>query len=163
MTDAADATAEPSPVTPATGDASASLAATLAQLHAQGVGLDVTRAVWIADAQTRAETYGDALAVYAPNVEAAGRLLVAHVLGRTGTPGTGEPLPCAASSNGAVGVRASVVDLRDVKREAQRVLPRGHPVREGLEREPDALPPREARAKLETYLRLLILHRGRHG
>ncbi len=53
-----------------------------------------------------------------------------------------------------------VVDLRELKREARRLLPRGHSIRVALEGEPDALPVVEGRAKLAVYARLLLAARG---
>ena len=53
-----------------------------------------------------------------------------------------------------------VVDLRDLKLEAARLLPRGDPVRECLLAEPDVLPEEEGRAVLATYVRLLLKTRG---
>ena len=52
-----------------------------------------------------------------------------------------------------------LLDLRELKRETARLLPRGHPVRAALQREPDFLPDPEARAKLAAYARLLLVAR----
>ncbi len=49
-----------------------------------------------------------------------------------------------------------LLDLRELKREAVRLLPRGHPVRVALQREPDLLPAAEGRSKLAVYARLLL-------
>ena len=57
-----------------------------------------------------------------------------------------------------------LVDLREVKAEARRLLPRDHPVRRALEGEPDLLPTDEGRAKLAAYARtLLSLREGGDG
>ncbi len=58
---------------------------------------------------------------------------------------------------------AEVVDLRELKREARRLLPRGHSIRRALEDEPDALPVVEGRAVLRVYTRLLLAGRGENG
>ena len=56
------------------------------------------------------------------------------------------------------------LDLRDLKRDARRLLPRGHPIREALQDEPDLLPAEEGRAKLAAYARILTrLREGGHG
>ncbi len=53
-----------------------------------------------------------------------------------------------------------IVDLRELKREARRLLPRGHSIRRALENEPDVLPVAEGKAKLATYARFLLAARG---
>ncbi len=57
-------------------------------------------------------------------------------------------------------MNAGIVDLRELKREARRLLPRGHSIRMTLEGEPDALPVVEGRAVLRVYTRLLLHGRG---
>lgn len=52
-------------------------------------------------------------------------------------------------------VSRELLDLRKIKAEARRLLPRGHPIREALQSEPDLLPAEEGRAKLATYARVL--------
>lgn len=54
-----------------------------------------------------------------------------------------------------------LLDFRELKREARRLLPRSHPIRRALDGEPDSLPGIEGRAKLEVYLRLVLA--GREG
>ncbi len=54
----------------------------------------------------------------------------------------------------------AIVDLTELKREARRLLPRGHSIRMALEGEPDALPVAEGRAVLRVYTRLLLAGRG---
>ncbi|MEE9592658.1 MAG: hypothetical protein V3W28_03650 [Thermoplasmata archaeon] len=50
----------------------------------------------------------------------------------------------------------ALLDLRELKREAARLLPRDHPVRTALQREPNLLPAVEGRSKLAVYARLLL-------
>lgn len=57
----------------------------------------------------------------------------------------------------------NLVDLREVKSVARQVLPRGHPVREALDREPDVLEGPEARARLVAYCRILLAQREGKG
>ncbi len=49
-----------------------------------------------------------------------------------------------------------LLDFRELKREATRLLPRGDPVRAALMGEPDFLPAAEGRSKLAVYARLLL-------
>ena len=56
-----------------------------------------------------------------------------------------------------------LLDFRELKRGAIRLLPREHPVRMALQREPDFLPGPEARAKLAAYARLLLTNREGGG
>ena len=57
-----------------------------------------------------------------------------------------------------------LLDLRELKAEARRLLRRGHPIREALEGEPDLLPAEEGRAKLAVYIRLFLsLREGKVG
>ncbi len=49
-----------------------------------------------------------------------------------------------------------LLDFRELKREATRLLPRGDPVRAALMGEPDRLPAAEGRSKLAVYARLLL-------
>ncbi len=51
------------------------------------------------------------------------------------------------------------VNLQELKAEARRLLPRGHPIRRALDGEPDSLPATEGRAKLAVYARLLLAAR----
>ena len=50
----------------------------------------------------------------------------------------------------------ALLDLRELKREAARLLPRNDPIRVALQREPDLLPAAEGRSKLAVYARLLM-------
>ena len=54
-----------------------------------------------------------------------------------------------------------LLDLRELKAETRRLLPRGHPIRGALNGEPDSLPAIEGRAKLGVYLRLVLAGRER--
>ena len=54
---------------------------------------------------------------------------------------------------------ADVVDLREAKAEARRLLPASHPVRLVLEREPDVLVGPET-AHLAVLLHLILAHRN---
>lgn len=57
-----------------------------------------------------------------------------------------------------------LLDLRKIKAEARRLLPRGHPIREALQSEPDLLPAEEGRTRLATYARVLArLREGGRG
>lgn len=56
------------------------------------------------------------------------------------------------------------MDFRQLKAEARRLLPRGHPIREALQNEPDLLPADEGRTKLAVYARVLAqLREGGRG
>ena len=57
-----------------------------------------------------------------------------------------------------------LVDLRQLKAETRRLLPRGHPIREALQDEPDLLPAEEGRTKLSVYARVLTrIREGERG
>lgn len=52
-----------------------------------------------------------------------------------------------------------VLDLRPCKQRATKLFSPGHPLREALLNEPDFLPRAEGLAKLEAYLRMLLVMR----
>ncbi len=56
-------------------------------------------------------------------------------------------------------IAEATVDLRELKAEARRLLPRGHPIRRALDGELDSLPVVEGRAVLRVYARLLLAAR----
>ena len=81
-------------------------------------------------------------------------------MGERETPGSPVGRGCEVRQLG----EPDLLDLRDLKAEARRLLPRGHPIREALQGEPDLLPAEEGRAKLASYARILARFReGERG
>ena len=58
----------------------------------------------------------------------------------------------------------ALLDLRPVKRAVERLFPGGHPAREAIHQEPDALPRAEGVTRLGVYVRVLFaLRKGAPG
>ena len=63
---------------------------------------------------------------------------------------------CGAEALGPSGDKVSLIDLRELKVQAARLLPANHPVRRVLAREQDIVPRSEGLAKLELYVRFVL-------
>lgn len=55
---------------------------------------------------------------------------------------------------------SEIIDLRECKAQANRLLPHGHPVRVALSKEPDFVPRNEGLGKLQAYIRMLYALRA---